>query len=186
MQGIVFNDGSLDNIIGGTGPGQANIIAFNTESGIVVVGDHTRGNRLSGNSIFQNGILGIDLLDDKFPTQGISGGGAGPNQLALRPTLTKAQVFGSFAVFDGSASPNSTIEIFVADPSPSGYGSGKTYCTTVTADGSGVFHFAGTLACLPGGTFTATSTLTDGSTSEFGNNLTATRPPLIFLPLVLR
>ncbi len=186
VQGIVFNDGSIDNIIGGTGPGQANIIAFNTESGIVVVGNNTRGNRFSGNSIIQNGILGIDLLDDKLPTPGISGGGVGPNRLALRPTLTKAQAFGSFAVIAGSASPNSTIELFVADPSPSGFGSGKTYCTTVTANGSGAFTFVGTLTCLPAGTFTATSTLTDGSTSEFGNNLTTTRPPLVFLPLVLR
>ncbi len=186
VQGIVFNDGSLNNIIGGTAPGQANIIAFNTESGIVAVGNNTRGNQFSGNSIFKNSLLGIDLLDDKLPTQGISGGGTGPNRLALRPTLTKAQVYGSFGVFAGSASPNSSIEIFIADPSLSGFGSGKTYCTTVTADGSGNFHFAGTLACLPGGTFTATSTLTDGSTSEFGNNLTAARPPLTFLPLVLR
>jgi CSLREA domain-containing protein len=186
VQGIVFNDGSLNNIIGGTGAGQANIIAFNTQSGIVVVGNSTRGNTFSGNSIFQNGLLGIDLLDDKLPTLGISGGGLGPNRLALRPTLTKAQVFGSFGVFAGSASPNSTIEIFIADPSPSGFGSGKTYCKSVTADGSGAFNFAGTLACLAGGTFTATSSLTDGSTSEFGNNLTATRPPLTFLPLVLR
>jgi parallel beta-helix repeat protein len=186
VQGIVFNDGSINNVIGGTGPGQANIIAFNTESGIVAVGNNTRGDRFSGNSIFQNGILGIDLLDDKLPTPGISGGGVGPNRLALRPTLTQAQAFGSFAVIAGSASPNSTIELFVADPSPSGFGSGKTYCTTVTANGSGAFKFVGTLTCLPAGALTATSTLTDGSTSEFGNNLTITRLPSVFLPIVLR
>ncbi len=186
VQGIVFNDGSVNNVIGGTGPGQANIIAFNTESGIVAVGNNTRGNKFSGNSIFQNGILGIDLLDDKLPTLGISGGGVGPNRLALRPTLTKAQAFGSFAVIAGSASPNSTIELFVADPSLSGFGSGKTYCTTVTADGSGAFKFVGTLTCLPAGSFTATSTLTDGSTSEFGNNLTITSLPSVSLPVVLR
>ncbi len=186
VQGIVFNDGSLDNVIGGTGPGQANIIAFNTESGIVVVGNNTRGDRFSGNSIFQNGILGIDLLDDKLPTAGISGGGIGPNRLALRPTLTKAQVRGALANIAGTASPNSTIELFVADPSPSGFGSGKTYCTTVTADGSGAFKFFGTLACVPGtGALTATSTLPDGSTSEFGNNLVTTALPAVFLPVVL-
>ena len=186
VQGIVFDDGSIGNVIGGTGPGQANIIAFNTESGIVAVGNNTRGNRFSGNSIFQNEILGIDLLDDKLPTLGISGGGVGPNRLALRPTLTKAQAFGSFAVVAGSASPNSTIELFVADPSPSGFGSGKTYCITVTADGSGAFKFVGTLACLPAGSLTATSALTDGSTSEFGNYLTITRLPSVFLPIVRR
>jgi CSLREA domain-containing protein len=185
-QGVVFDNGSINNVVGGTGPGQANIIAFNTESGIVAVGNNTRGNRFSGNSIFQNGILGIDLLDDKFPTLGISGGGVGPNRLALRPTLTKVQMRGALANITGTASPNSTIELFVAD-SPSGFGSGKTYCTTVTADGSGAFKFFGTLTCVPGaGALTATSTLSDGSTSEFGNNLAITSLPSVFLPIVLR
>ena len=185
-QGIVFDNGSINNVIGGPGPGQANIIAFNTESGIVAVGNNTRGNKFSGNSIFQNGILGIDLLDDKLPTPGTSGGTVGPNRLALFPTLTKAQAFGSFAVIAGSASPNSTIELFVADLSLSDYAGGKTYCTTVTADGSGAFKFVGTLTCLPAGSFTATSTLTDGSTSEFGKKLAITSLPSVFLPIVLR
>ena len=188
VQGIVFDDGSLNNIIGGTGPGQANIIAFNTESGIVAVGNNTRGNKFTGNSIFQNTILGIDLLDDKLPTAGISGGGVGPNRLALRPTLTLAQAFSNVAVLEGSASPNSTIELFVADPSPSNFGSGKTYCASTTADAAGAFFFSGRVACTAGvGTiFTATSLLSDNSTSEFGNNLVATKLPALFLPLIQR
>ena len=76
----MFGDGASNNIVGGIGPGQANVIAFNTESGIVVANDATIGNKFSGNSIFKNGILGIDLLDDKVPTLGISGGGLGPNR----------------------------------------------------------------------------------------------------------
>lgn len=189
VQGIVFNDGSLNNLIGGTGPNQGNVIAFNTESGIVPVGNNTRGNQFSRNSIFKNTLLGIDLLDDKLPTPGISGGGVGPNQLALRPTLTQASAYNSFAVIAGTASPNSTIELFVADPSPSGYGSGKTYCATVTADSSGAFRFSGTVACAAtvGTIFTGTSTLAvTNSTSEFGNNLTAGSLPLLFLPLIVR
>ncbi|HSD84441.1 MAG TPA: right-handed parallel beta-helix repeat-containing protein [Anaerolineae bacterium] len=187
VQGIVFGDGASNNIVGGTGVGQANLIAFNTESGVVVANDATIGNKISGNSIFQNGILGIDLLDDKLPTVGVSGGGLGPNRLALRPTLTKAQVRGALANVAGTASPNSTIELFVAEPNLSGLGSGKTYCTTVTADGSGAFKFFGTLACAPGaGALTATSTLPDGSTSEFGNNLATTALPSVFLPVMLR
>ncbi|HVP22265.1 MAG TPA: right-handed parallel beta-helix repeat-containing protein, partial [Anaerolineaceae bacterium] len=175
VQGIVFGLNSSLNTVGGTGANQANIIAFNTQSGVVVVGDGSTGNRISGNSIFQNGILGIDLLDDKLPTQGTSGGTAGPNQLALRPTLTKAMVRNSIAAVKGTASPNSTIEIFVAAPDLSGFGSGKVYCASVTADGSGAFNFFGTIKCAPGSApLTATSTLGDGSTSEFGNNLAVT------------
>jgi parallel beta-helix repeat protein len=183
VQGIVFDDFSRNNVVGGTAAGQANTIAFNTQSGIVVVGNNTLGNRFSRNSIFQNGILGIDLLDDKLPTAGISGGGLGPNEQALRPTQASARVRGSFAVVAGTASPNSTIELFVSDGGPSGFGSGKTYCASTTAGAGGAFRFAGLLSCVPGSArLTATSTLVDGSTSEFGNNLATSPAPPVFLP----
>lgn len=187
VQGIVFDNYVINTTIGGTGSGQKNIIAFNTESGIVVVGNNTVHNQFRRNSIFQNNFLGIDLLDDKLPTEGVSGGTVGPNELALRPTLTTAKVTGAVGAITGTASPNSTIELFVADPSPSGYGSGKTYCATMTANGSGSFTFSGTLACVPGSApLTATSILVDGSTSEFGNNLLPTKLPVVYLPLVRR
>jgi parallel beta-helix repeat protein len=187
VQGIVFDNYVINTTVGGTSPGQANIIAFNTESGIVVTGDNTVHNQFRRNSIFGNTFLGIDLLDDKLPTEGVSGGTVGPNELALRPTLTRAQVSGSMGLFTGTASPDSTIELFVADPSPSGFGSGLTYCATTIADVSGAFYFAGSMSCEPGASkITATSTLVDGSTSEFGNNIQTQNLPLIFLPVVLR
>jgi len=187
VQGIVFDDFVTDTRIGDTIKGKGNIIAFNTESGIVVTGDHTVRNQFRRNSIFRNAFLGIDLLDDKLPTEGVSGGAVGPNELALRPTITGAQVNGSLGYFTGTASPNSTIELFLADPSPSGFGSGLTYCATTIADGSGAFRFSGRLDCDPGSAkITATSTLIDGSTSEFGNNIQTTRLPLFFLPVIFR
>lgn len=186
VQGIVFDNYVINTTVGGTSPGQGNIIAFNTESGIVVVGNNTVRNQFSRNSIFQNLFLGIDLLDDKLPTAGVSGGTVGPNELALRPSITSAKVSGAFGAITGSASPNSTIELFVADPSLSGYGSGKIYCATTTADSSGNFSFFGALACLPGSApITGTSILVDGSTSEFGNNILLTKLPEIYLPVVM-
>lgn len=187
VQGIVFDNYVINTTVGGTSSNQGNIIAFNTESGIVVVGDITYHNQFRRNSIFQNNFLGIDLLDDKLPTEGVSGGTVGPNELALRPTITKAMVYGKVGAITGTASPVSTIELFVADPSPSGYGSGKTYCATVEADGSGSFSLFGPLACVPGSEpFTATSILQDGSTSEFGNNLLPTKLLVVFLPMSKR
>ena len=187
VQGIVFDNYVINTIVGGTSPGQGNIIAFNTESGIVVVGDNTVRNAFRRNSIFHNTFLGIDLLDDKLPTEGVSGGTVGPNELALRPTISTARVSGAIGWFTGIASPDSTIELFVADPSPSGYGSGKVYCATTTADGSGNFSFLGVLACIPGSApITGTSILADGSTSEFGNDILPTQLPGIYLPVIRR
>ena len=187
VQGIVFDNYVLTTTVGGTGAGQANIIAFNTESGIVVVGDNTYHNQFRRNSIFKNGFLGIDLLDDKLPTVGVSGGTVGPNELALRPTIIKARVSDRLGKISGTASPSSTIELFISDNGLSGYGSGKTYCATATANSSGNFYFSGVLACTPGSAkLTATSTLVGGSTSEFGNNILPTKLPRVYLPLIIR
>jgi parallel beta-helix repeat protein len=187
VQGIVFDDFVINTTVGGTDANQGNIIAFNTESGIVVTGNNTVHNQFRRNSIFQNTFLGIDLLDDKLPTEGVSGGTVGPNELALRPTITEAMVSTASGVIKGSASPNSTIELFVADPSPSGYGSGKVYCATTIADAGGDFSYSGLLACNPGSApITGTSTLPDGSTSEFGNNILPATLPGTYLPLIIR
>jgi parallel beta-helix repeat protein len=125
VQGIVFDEYVLNTTVGGTEPNQGNIIAFNTESGIVATVNNRVHNTVSRNSIFQTTFLGIDLLDDKHPTEGVSLGIVGPNELAILPTITSAKVSVATGVISGFASPNSTIELFVADPSPSGYGSGK-------------------------------------------------------------
>ena len=61
-------EGATNNVVGGTGSGQANIIAFNNGDGIVVrsLNDSneppaTRGNSLRGNSIFRNAGKSINL-----------------------------------------------------------------------------------------------------------------------------
>ena len=67
--GIRLCCGAGDNAIGGALPGEANIIAFNGGSGVVVQGLPSTDtgaihNRISGNSIFENTLLGIDLGND--------------------------------------------------------------------------------------------------------------------------
>jgi len=52
---------STGTAVGGTAAGDANVIAFNTGSGIVV--DGGSGNAIRGNAIYANGLLGIDLLE---------------------------------------------------------------------------------------------------------------------------
>lgn len=74
------------NLVGGTGPGEANTIAFNGGHGVRIVSfssdNVARGNRVLANSVFSNGLLGIDLRggtenaagatanDQKDPDQG--------------------------------------------------------------------------------------------------------------------
>src|SRR5262249_35991992 len=47
-------DGAHDTTIGGTAAGEGNLIADNADSGVVVTGDHSVGNRILGNRIFAN------------------------------------------------------------------------------------------------------------------------------------
>ena len=56
--GILINDGS-NNTIGGTGSGEPNIIVNNANAGVNVAAG--TGNIISGNAIYGNGSIGIDL-----------------------------------------------------------------------------------------------------------------------------
>jgi trimeric autotransporter adhesin len=65
QNGILIFSNSTDNVIGGISAGEGNVIAFNISRGVVIIRgpgtvDPVR-NRVSGNSIFSNAIVGIDL-----------------------------------------------------------------------------------------------------------------------------
>ena len=75
--------------IGGLGAGEANLIAFQTGSGVVISGG--LDNSVRGNSIHSNGRLGIDLLEGGF-LQGHTAnddgdGDEGPNLLQNFPLI---------------------------------------------------------------------------------------------------
>ncbi len=173
-----------ENVIGGTGPGEANIIAHNGTlsayySG-VRVGNTGLSNTIRGNRIFANSQLGIDLHwpdgvninDDGDPD-------TGGNNLQNYPIITFAQAYANgTTVIQGTlnSNPNVTYTLdfyYSSAADPSGYGEGEYYlgAATVTTDGDGDATFDATLpAAIPPNQFvtaTATATHADGSTSEF-------------------
>lgn len=171
------------------GAGAPNIIAFNGGSGVSVgadASDASNDNRISGNSIHDNGRLGIDLGDDGVTPNQDCNTGRGPNLLQNFPVLTNAVSAGGTTTIDGELNsvPNSRffIEFFSNTRcNPSGYGQGETFigATSVMTDGSCNASFEATLPqSLPAGTFvTATATDAIGNTSEFS----ACRPVAIAL-----
>jgi len=71
----------------------ANVVAFNGDSGVVIgvdAANGSSGNRISGNSIHDNGGLGIDLGNDGVTPNVACGSGQGPNLLQNFPVLTSA------------------------------------------------------------------------------------------------
>jgi hypothetical protein len=159
-----------NNAIGGTLPGEANIIAFTLYDAGVWVGTGT-GNSIRGNSIHDNGepnggAGGIHLESDDS---------ANNNQAA--PILTSTTVSGGGTAFSGTLQsvPNTCFALdFYASTGAdaAGFLEGQTYlgATTVTTDCNGDATFTATVAAPPAGqlTFSATATnLATGDTSEF-------------------
>ncbi len=181
--GISITAGT-DNTIGGTAAGAGNVIAFSGKSGVSVSTSESdsfnnTGNRISGNSIYANGGLGIDLGDDGVTPNTPSGDPTGPNRLQPYPVLTSATSTTTGAAVSATldALPSTSYDVeFFANPAadPSGFGQGQTYLgsTVATTDASGhaSFSFA-TTASLGGQFLSATATDPQGDTSEFARDL---------------
>lgn len=182
--------------IGGAGVGEANVIANNVGFGVAILNTSALGssnvntrNRISRNSIYANGALGISL-DDSFFVLGNDAGDGDTwasdqvgNDGQNYPVITAATVSGANATVSGTlnsiASSGFTLEFFAnAVCDGSGYGQGQTYIGTadVTTDASGNANFGPLTFAAPAGQAVITSTAIDaaGNTSEFSKCLNAT------------
>jgi hypothetical protein len=172
-----------DNRIGGTGPGETNIIAHNGygsanfPNGVRIDATALR-NTLRGNRIFDNAQLGIDLLQPAGVTlNDPDDPDTGGNNLQNYPVITFAQSYANgTTVIQGTldSNPNTTFTMdfyYSAEADPTGYGEGENYlgAANVTTDANGDATFDVTLpAAIPPNQFvSATATHADGSTSEF-------------------
>jgi hypothetical protein len=172
--GLIIFGGATNNIIGlkPDGSGTDNQIAFNNGDGVQVGDTNTAGIAIRGNSIFSNGGLGIDLVNDG-------------NHLQNYPVITNAFAYASSTIVSGilNSLANSTFFVDVyRNPvaAPSGYGEGQFYVGTanLTTDGSGNGAFTLTVGGdYAGQYFTATATSAGGDTSEFSADLLAVNGP---------
>ncbi len=177
----IYITSSTDNLIGGTAAGAGNVIAYASNSGVIVIGNSSVRNAILGNSIHGNGLLGIDLREDGVSiNDGIKE--SRPNESMDSPVFTLTSLAGStltLAGYVGSAAGQSVfagarVEVFVADDDASGFGEGRTYLGFLTTDASG--NFSGDLTVSGvnvGHKLTATATDAAGNTSEFGANRVA-------------
>jgi hypothetical protein len=151
------------------------MIAFNTNNGVSIEG--SVGTSVSGNQIYANGELGIDLDDDGVTANDAGDGDSGPNNLQNFPVLATATSDGvSSGTVEGSlnstASTTFRLEFFAsASCDASGNGEGELYLggEDVVRDANGDVSFSIDLTSgiLEGYLVTGTVTSPDGSTSEF-------------------
>ena len=187
QEGILIDQGSNGNIVGGKSGGDANVIAYNQWNGISIWCNDGINNHLQRNSIFSNGGLGIDLesIHTGVTANDTGDVDGGPNQLQNFPVLTAANssAGGTARVIKGklnsAASTTFTIEFFASPQGscdPSHYGEGKRYigAKKVTTDAWGNVSFSyKPNAFSTGEVITATATDKAGNTSEFSKCRTA-------------
>ena len=173
-------------MVGGSGAGAGNTIAFNGSAGVSVtsgVGNDVSGNAILGNSIFSNGNLGIDLNGDGVTPNTADGPHVGPNNLQNFPVLTSVTTTTTGTTIIGTLNSTPytpfTIQFFSnSTADPSGYGEGKTYLGELTnqfTQGNMAFFTATlNLGIGPGQYVTATATDPGGNTSEFSQDVLAT------------
>lgn len=173
----------FDSTIGGTAAGTGNLIASNGGGGVAVLNASSR-NAIRGNSIHDNGTLGIDLNDDGVTSNDSADGDTGSNNLQNFPVITSA-VTGTPNVIQGTLNSTQgqtfTIDFYSNSTcDASGNGEGATYLgnvTTGTTDGSGNVSFTFNPTSLASGqVITATATDASNNTSEFSACFTATAP----------
>ena len=185
--GIDVETASGGSIIGGTGAGDGNTIAFNGGHGIRFFFSSTfTGYGILGNNIFANGGLGISLDGANSPIPNDAGDAdTGPNNLQNYPVITSAVVSAGTATISGTlnSTPSTTfrLEFFSnAACDGSGNGEGQTFIgfTNVTTDGAGNASFGpiNFPASNAQPVITATATDPGNNTSEFSACLGA--PPL--------
>ena len=181
-----------NNIIGGVAAGQANTIAFNTGVGVSVQDDNEQGgisvgNSIRGNSIHDNGGLGIDLGLNGVSANDANDADGGANNLQNYPALTLATQSGAGqnlvlqGTLNSTAGRTFTVEAFANDAAdPSGFGEGQTYLGSFVV-GNGTFNQSLAFAGNAANTFislTATDN-TSGDSSEFSRAVLVTQPVAI-------
>ncbi len=175
--GIFVGNGVTNVAIGGPGAA-ANTIRSNAGAGIVVLGSDPPATAvsISGNSIDENGGLGIDLGSDGVTANDPDDSDTGPNMLQNAPEISGvdvgvgAGVTNVWGTLPGIAVGLYRLEFFYSPTcDPSGYGEGRTYFGFGTLNTSGTRSFdAYPSAEAPAGSYvTATATDPNGNTSEF-------------------
>lgn len=181
--------GGTNNTIGGTNPGEGNIIAFNGCAGCFGVNSgsglriFSSGNRVRGNMIFSNVELGIDLsggaegANRVTPNDNCDGDG-GPNNLQNFPVVTSAAFSGGSVTVSGTlnSTANSTFQVDLyasASCDPSGNGEGQIYLGSSVANTdaacNGNFNVVLPASLPLGAVITATATDSNDNTSEFSS-----------------
>ncbi|MEZ5652839.1 MAG: DUF4347 domain-containing protein [Burkholderiaceae bacterium] len=208
--GLKLMNGASDNLIGGDGAGEGNVIAFNTNDGVKVTDATTLRNSFVANVIHDNSGREIDLNDDGLSNNDANDVDSGPNDLQNFPVLTGAVVAGGNLTLAGTLDTDNPATQYRIDffgvaaggQEPNAHGGANIYLgsTQIVTDGAGDAIYSGVSVSSGGliaGDFaTAVATVIEnpaqvgvdalaayGESSEIATNLTiasSTAPVIAF------
>ncbi len=166
-EGIQIHSSSTSSTIGGESPGQENAIAFNLGHGIHIAS--AQNHEVLGNSIYDNGGLGIDLFPPgpNFSENSLESSSF-PELRSVLPLTLELEVEGAI-----HGIPESEYRIHFysnEDCDSSGYGEGKVYLGSdrVLTDVTGLGEFVSRIPQKgQGNRIVATTTDSSRNTSEF-------------------
>ena len=165
---------SNNNRVGSLTTTTGNVIAFNGGYGVRV--DTGTGNAVVNNSIFSNGLLGIDLVPGGVTPNDAGDTDTGSNTLINWPVLSSARTVGANVLVPVALSPTPVGQFLVhfyanAACDQTGYGEGQTLIGVTSGTGNGAdanLEASFPSSLVPAGSFiTATMTDANGNTSEF-------------------
>jgi CSLREA domain-containing protein len=188
------NGTSTNNMIGGDTAAEGNLITHNGTGGVVIRGElkaaaQPSGNSILSNSMFDNDILGIDLvaIPTTFTVDPNDPGDAdfGPNNMMNHPEILTAVTAGGVTTVRAqivSGLPNAVIRVqFFSAPGCENQGTGEgrvfldtTLSTFTDAGGNVTFQLALPVTVSVGNIVTSTATDAAGNTSEFSPCVTVT------------
>ncbi|MFC1712565.1 cohesin domain-containing protein [Candidatus Poribacteria bacterium] len=161
--GIHIEDGTQSNTIGRVDAG--NTIAFNGSEGVFIEGGESVFNTISGNSMYNNFELGIEL---KW---------GGNDEIEPPNILWSGLTDDTLTISGDGAGADATVEVFIADSSDE---EGQVYLGSLIANGSGMFFDSMSVTGKDlsiGDRIVATTTHTDDNTSEFSLPSRISVPP---------
>jgi hypothetical protein len=205
---VYLNSGNVHDIqIGGTSPGEGNVIAYNGPLGGILLEATSgvippTGITIRGNSIYDNSGnnatngLGIDLLSNTGPGVNYNDAGDpddGPNEFQNYPIIGSVTYGGASTTVTGTlnSTPSKTFDVdfyasSVCSPRPQDLAEGRTYLgsvpVTTNGSGDGTFNAVLPVVVANGSPITATATDDAGNTSEFSPRFVISLSPVSGTP----